>query len=183
MFSMVLLLVVIGLASAGVAYYVVKISEDLPTKDDILYQSVSEPSIVYDRNGEVVARLFIENRTTLQLNQMSPWLIRAVLAAEDSAFYQHVGFRITSILRALWMDIARSRLQGGSTITQQLARNLFLTQDRTMTRKAKEIIIALRMEKLLTKDEILMKYLNTINFGRTHSCSRKVQSFEQFRKR
>jgi len=166
MLFLVLLLAVIGLASAGVAYYVVKISEDLPTKEDIMHQSISEPSIVYDRNGEVIARLFIENRTVLQLNEMSPWVMRAVLAAEDSAFYQHSGLRFESIVRAGIDFATRGRVSGASTITQQLARNLFLSQDRTMARKAKEIIIALRMEKLLTKDEILMKYLNTINFGR-----------------
>ncbi|MCL2011145.1 MAG: PBP1A family penicillin-binding protein [Synergistaceae bacterium] len=166
MFFMVLLLLAIGLGSAGVTYYIVKISGDLPTKDDIIHKTVSEPSIVYDRNGEVVARLFIENRTTLQLNQISPWMVRAVLAAEDSAFYQHVGFRVSSIVRAAIDTLTSDRMQGGSTITQQLARNLFLTQDRTIARKVKEIIIAMRMEKLLTKDEILAKYLNTINFGR-----------------
>ena len=166
-FFMVLVLLAIGLGSIAAAYYVRKVSEDLPTKEDIINQSVSEPSIVYDRNGEVVARLFIENRTTLQLNQMSPWVVRSVLAAEDSSFYQHVGFSVKGIVRALWMDLVmRDKLQGASTITQQLARNLFLTQDKTVARKVKEIIISMRMEKLLSKDEILMKYLNTINFGR-----------------
>jgi penicillin-binding protein 1A len=161
------LLLSVGLTSAGVAYYVVTISKELPTKDDILTHKNSEPSLVYDRNGKVIARLFIENRTSLQLNQVSPWMIRAILAAEDSAFYQHRGFRVTSILRALWMDLVkRDALQGASTITQQLARNLFLTQEKSIARKVKEIILSLRMEQLLTKNEILMEYLNTINFGR-----------------
>ena len=161
------LLLAIGVTSASVAYYVVKLSEDLPTKTEILNHKNSEPSLVFDRNNKVIARLFIENRTSLQLNQISPWMIRAVLAAEDSAFYQHSGIRISSILRALWRDlIVRDKLQGASTITQQLARNLFLTQEKSITRKVKEIIISMRMEKLLTKDEIMTEYLNTINFGR-----------------
>ncbi|MDR1048563.1 MAG: PBP1A family penicillin-binding protein [Synergistaceae bacterium] len=164
--ALLLFLLAIGLASAGAAYYVVKISEDLPSTVEMLAYKNSEPSIVYDRNGEMAAKLFIENRTSLRLDQVSPLLVRAVLAAEDSAFYQHAGFRITSTLRALWMDIVGGRLQGGSTITQQLARNLFLTQERSITRKAKELIIAIRMEKLFAKDKILEMYLNTINFGR-----------------
>jgi penicillin-binding protein 1A len=164
---LLLLLITVGLASAAIAYYVVQVSPSLPTDEEIFRYRNSEPSIVYDRNGDVVARLFIENRTTLQLGQIPPWVIQAVLAAEDSACYQHSGFRITSILRALWRDlVVRDRLQGASTITQQLARNLFLTQEKSIARKIKELIIAVRMEKLLTKDEILTRYLNTINFGR-----------------
>jgi penicillin-binding protein 1A len=168
-FTLVLLflLLSIGVTSASVAYYIVKLSEDLPTKAEIINHKNNEPSLVYDRNNKIIARLFIENRTSLQLNQVSSWMVRAVLAAEDSAFYQHSGIRISSILRALWMDlVTRDKLQGASTITQQLARNLFLTQEKSVTRKIKEIIIAMRMEKLLTKDEIITEYLNTINFGR-----------------
>jgi penicillin-binding protein 1A len=164
---LLLFLLAAGLVSAGVAYYVVKISEDLPSVVEMLAYKNSEPSIVYDRNGEMIAKLFIENRTSLPLEQVSPWLRRAILAAEDSAFYQHAGIRISSILRALWTDlVARDKVQGASTITQQLARNLFLTQEKSIARKAKEIIIAVRMEKLFTKDKILEMYLNTINFGR-----------------
>ncbi|MBQ3586695.1 MAG: PBP1A family penicillin-binding protein, partial [Synergistaceae bacterium] len=113
------------------------------------------------------ARLFIDNRTPIELHEMSPNIIRAVIAAEDSAFYQHGGIRIGSILRALWTDIVEGgKIQGASTITQQLARNLFLTHEKSITRKAKEIIIAMRLEKLFPKDKILELYLNTINFGR-----------------
>ncbi|MDR2180382.1 MAG: PBP1A family penicillin-binding protein [Synergistaceae bacterium] len=166
-FLLLFLLLAIGVTSASVAYYIVKLSEDLPTKAEILNHKNSEPSLVYDRNNKIIARLFVENRTSLRLNQISPWMIRAVLAAEDSAFYQHSGIRLSSILRALWRDlIARDKMQGASTITQQLARNLFLTQEKSVKRKIKEIIIAMRMEKLLTKDEIMTEYLNTINFGR-----------------
>ncbi|MCR5346571.1 MAG: PBP1A family penicillin-binding protein [Fretibacterium sp.] len=163
---LLLLLLAIGVVSAGVAWYVVRISEDLPSMVEVANPKSSLPSILYDRNGEVIARLFIENRTPLELHQISPWLIKAVLAAEDSAFYQHGGIRIGSILRALWIDIVeKGKIQGASTITQQLARNLFLTHEKSITRKAKEIIIAMRMEKLFSKDKLLELYLNTINFG------------------
>ncbi|MBQ7154210.1 MAG: PBP1A family penicillin-binding protein [Synergistaceae bacterium] len=166
---MSLLLVVLlatGALSAGVAWYVVKISEDLPSMLELANPRNSLPSILYDRNGEVIARLFIENRTPLELSEISPHLVRAVLAAEDSAFYQHGGIRIGSIMRALWTDVVEGgKVQGASTITQQLARNLFLSHEKSVTRKAKEIIIAMRLEKLFPKDKILELYLNTINFG------------------
>ncbi|MBQ6112325.1 MAG: transglycosylase domain-containing protein, partial [Synergistaceae bacterium] len=160
------ILMAAGALSAGVAWYVVKLSEDLPSMVELANPKNSLPSIMYDRNGEVIARLFIENRTPLELHQMSPSVVRAVLAAEDSAFYQHGGIRIGSIMRALWTDIVEGgKIQGASTITQQLARNLFLTHEKSITRKAKEIIIAMRLEKLFPKDKILELYLNTINFG------------------
>ena len=163
---LLLLLLAVGAASAGVAWYIVKISEDLPSMVEVANPKSSLPSIVYDRNNEIIARLFIENRTPLELHQISPWLVKAVLAAEDSAFYQHGGIRIGSILRALWIDVVEGgKVQGASTITQQLARNLFLSQEKSVTRKAKEIIIAMRMEKLFSKDKLLELYLNTINFG------------------
>ena len=166
---MTILLVVLlstGALSAGVAWYVVKLSEDLPSMVDLANPKSSLPSIMYDRNGEVIARLFIENRTPLELHEMSPNIVRAVLAAEDSAFYQHGGIRLGSIFRALWTDIVEGgKVQGASTITQQLARNLFLSHEKSITRKAKEIIIAMRLEKLFPKDKILELYLNTINFG------------------
>ncbi|MBQ3457062.1 MAG: transglycosylase domain-containing protein, partial [Synergistaceae bacterium] len=162
---MTILLVILlatGALSAGVAWYVVKLSEDLPSMVELANPRNSLPSIMYDRNGEVIARLFIENRTPLELHEMSPNIIRAVLAAEDSAFYQHGGIRIGSIMRALWTDVVEGgKVQGASTITQQLARNLFLTHEKSITRKAKEIIIAMRLEKLFPKDKILELYLNT----------------------
>ncbi len=163
---LLIFLLATGAVSAGVAWYVVKLSEDLPSMVELANPRNSLPSILYDRNGEVIARLFIENRTPIELNQVSPWLIRAVMAAEDSAFYEHGGIRLSSMARALWNDIIeRKKVQGASTITQQLARNLFLSHEKSVTRKAKEIIIAMRMEKLFSKDRILELYLNTINFG------------------
>ena len=163
---LLVILLATGALSAGVAWYVVKLSEDLPSMLELANPKSSLPSILYDRNGEVIARLFIENRTPLELSQISPNLVRAVLAAEDSAFYQHGGIRIGSIMRALWTDVVEGgKIQGASTITQQLARNLFLSHEKSVTRKAKEIIIAMRLEKLFPKDKILELYLNTINFG------------------
>ncbi len=93
-------------------------------------------------------------------------MVKSTLAAEDSSFYQHSGIRLSAIIRALLVDVThRGARQGGSTITQQLARNLFLSQEKTIERKAKEIILAVRVEQLFSKDKILEMYLNTIYFG------------------
>ena len=97
---LLLALLLAGMVSAGVAWYIIRISEDLPTMVDVANPKSSIASVLYDRNNKVIARLFIENRTPLQLHQISPWLIKAILAAEDSSFYQHSGIRIGSILRA-----------------------------------------------------------------------------------
>ena len=141
------------------------ITQDLPDLDKDTPQP-SLTSVVYDRKGRVIARLFEENRTWLNLDQMSPWATKAVLAAEDSEFYEHRGIRLTAILRALMIDISERRARhGGSTITQQVARMLFLSRERTLQRKASEAIIAMRMERKYTKDQILELYMNMAYFG------------------
>jgi penicillin-binding protein 1A len=93
-------------------------------------------------------------------------LINAVIAVEDSRFYQHEGLDMIRIVKALAVDLVSMELrEGASTITQQLARSLFLTQEKTLGRKAKEMLLALKIERLLAKDEILEMYLNQIYFG------------------
>ena len=114
----------------------------------------------------MLARLFEENRTWVDLSHISPWAIKSVLAAEDSEFYQHQGIRLQAIFRALLLDFQMGKARhGGSTITQQLARTIFLSRERTIQRKASEAIIAIRMEKAFTKDQILEMYLNMAYFG------------------
>ena len=148
------------------AFYIRTLSEGLPTATEIMAYKASVASVIYDRNGETVARLFTENRQPVQLADISPWIIKSTLAAEDSSFYQHGGIRLLSIARAFLENLMnRGVKQGGSTITQQLARNLFLSQERTFERKGKEALLAIRMEKLFTKDRIMEMYLNTIYFG------------------
>ncbi len=100
------------------------------------------------------------------LDQVSQDLINATVAMEDKRFYRHVGFDPVAILRAVLVDIReRSYVQGGSTITQQLAKNLFLTHKKALSRKFEELIIATKLEQLFTKDEILEMYLNVIYYG------------------
>jgi penicillin-binding protein 1A len=143
-----------------------EITQDLPPIEQMRTYQPSLTSIVYDRKDRVIARLFEENRTWIDIRQVSPWVVKSVLAAEDSEFYDHKGIRIKAIARAIIHDISSgSATQGGSTITQQLARMLFLNRDRTFRRKASEAIIAIRMEKLYTKDQMLEMYLNMAYFG------------------
>ena len=128
-FLMLLLAVLLiggAIVSVFVAVYVHELSLALPTEEEILAYRTSVASVIYDRNGETVARLFTENRQPAELRNISPWVVKATLAAEDTSFYQHGGIRLMSILRASLENItSRGIRQGGSTITQQLARNLF----------------------------------------------------------
>ena len=166
--ALIVLTLAVGLAVAAVssALYVQRISADLPSLEQMARQRPNLATEIYDRQNRLIARLFLENRTWVGLEQISPWMQKATVAAEDGTFYDHRGIDFSSILRAFWVNVTHGRTrQGASTITQQLARNLFLSQERTIERKAKEAILALRLERLYTKDQILEMYLNTIYFG------------------
>ncbi|ADI02135.1 transglycosylase domain-containing protein [Syntrophothermus lipocalidus] len=128
--------------------------------------NVPQMSIIYDINGREVKGIYQQNRISVGLNQVSPYLIDAFIAVEDKNFYRHHGIDLGGVLRALLVDLRELRVvEGGSTITQQTAKNLFLTQERTLTRKIKELYYTFLLEKQYTKDEILEMYLNTIYFG------------------
>lgn len=142
------------------------LSSQLPSSEEILSYEPSLATVVYDRNDEILTRLFQENRTWVKLDSISPHMVKAILAAEDDSFYEHGGVRPIAIIRAGLVDLFHhGAKQGGSTITQQLARNLFLTKEKTITRKIKEAILSLRMEQIYTKDQLLEMYLNTIYMG------------------
>ena len=162
-----LFLAIIG---AGVAvamiFFLKDITAALPTSSQILEHEPSLATTIYDRNGKVITQLFQENRTWVKLDAVSPWMVKAILAAEDDSFYEHSGIRPAAIVRAVIVDFFhRGAKQGASTITQQLARNLFLSKEKTIIRKAKEAVLALRLEKIYTKDQLLEMYLNTIYMG------------------
>lgn len=148
------------------AGFVFKLSTELPSYDELIAFNPNLSTVIYDRNGAEIARLFKENRTWIPLEKISPWVAKAVLAAEDDDFYKHRGIDIKGITRAAIVNFTkRDTLQGGSTITQQLARNLFLTREKTLERKIKEVILAFRLERLYSKDQILEMYLNTVYWG------------------
>lgn len=127
---------------------------------------IPESSLVLDRHGKVYTRLAGENRRTVPLAGVSPWFVRAVIAREDTRFLQHFGIDPMGIARAAVSNIAAGGVrQGGSTLTQQLARNSFPLGGQTIHRKILEAALAIRMETVLTKDEILTHYMNRIYFG------------------
>lgn len=125
-----------------------------------------EATRLYDRNGRLIGSWFTQNRTNVTASQIPADLRRAVVAIEDDRFYQHHGIDPVGIARALVRDVVAGRVvEGGSTITQQLAKNLYLTPSRTLSRKLQEAFLALKLEQRYSKDEILTMYLNTVFFG------------------
>jgi membrane peptidoglycan carboxypeptidase len=154
----------LGLAGCVAVFAVLYALVKVPAPND---QALQQSSVVYFADGHSVLGTFGQtNRTSVPLSQMPVTLQHAVLAAEDRQFYQHGGFSVTGTLRAAWNDLTGGALQGGSTITQQLVKNYYLTQQRTLSRKADEFIVSIKIEQQLSKDQILQDYLNTIYFGR-----------------
>jgi len=127
---------------------------------------IPESSLVIDRNGEIYTRLAGENRRTVPISSVSPYFIRALVAREDSRFFEHFGIDPVGIARAALRNLSAGGVrQGGSTLTQQLARNSFPLGGQTIHRKILEAALALRMEAVLSKEEILTHYMNRIYFG------------------
>lgn len=126
-----------------------------------------QTSTITDRNGETLAKLFAEqDRTDRPLEEIPTELRQAVIATEDQRFYEHKGVDPLGILRALWVDLRNPKaMHGGSTITQQYVKIAFVTPERSLKRKVMEAILAYRLEKRYSKDQILELYLNTIYFG------------------
>jgi len=130
-------------------------------------------SKVYDINGKIITEFYQENRNPVPLSKIPSHLINATIAIEDSDFYKHKGISLRGIVRAQWENFKNiilqlnkeAKPQGGSTITQQLAINTFLTREISLNRKLKDILLALQIERSFTKDEILEMYLNEIYFG------------------
>jgi penicillin-binding protein 1C len=142
----------------------------LPDIESLSNLEVEQSTKIYDRTGKVLLDDLSGNvtRTVVSLDQISPYIREATLAIEDSDFYQHRGIKITSLVRAALADIfGGGYAQGGSTIDQQVVKNTILTKDKTITRKLKEIILALKLDASLPKDEILQLYLNGNPYGGT----------------
>ncbi len=141
-------------------------SSDLPSFRKITDYRPPLVTTIYTRDNQVLGYLFSEKRFLVTLSEMPEFLPRAFLAAEDSTFYQHEGVDIGAIIRAMIKNLQRGGIkQGGSTITQQIIKRLLLSSEKSYKRKIKEAILAYRLEKYLTKDEILTIYLNQIYLG------------------
>jgi penicillin-binding protein 1A len=160
MFGVIIAMLCFFLGSIAFAYMT------LPRADNLENLQMMSATQVYDINGQLISKLFEENRTIVSFNNMSPNIAAAVIANEDVRFYSHYGIDPIGIIRAIFVDIRSGSLaEGGSTITQQLAKNMFLTQERTIGRKLKEALLALVIENKFSKQEILQAYLNQVYFG------------------
>lgn len=164
------LLAIVTLGSAVAAGSLVGLAisfRNLPDVRILQSYTPSETSYIYDIKGRVLASLHDEaNREVVPLNRISPHLKRAVLAIEDSSFYQHPGINPASIMRAFLANLEQGRtVEGGSTVTMQLVKNLFLTPQRKISRKVVEAVLSLRLEQILDKDDILELYLNQVYWG------------------
>ncbi len=162
-----LLLVTISVIGvAGLTVWAISLIPELPKIESIADLKLKVPLRIYSSDGLLLAEYGDERRVPVRIENAPPALINAVLAAEDDRFYAHTGVDLIGIARAMLVNIkARSIEQGASTITMQVARNYFLTRDRTYIRKAKEALLAFQLEQLLTKDEILELYINKIFLG------------------
>ena len=131
-----------------------------------LEEPTPQPTIIYDQNGDIASKVTGSKIDGVSIGQIPENLIHAVIATEDQKFYKHGGINMIGIVRALTQNMMSGEIvAGGSTITQQLAKNVFLTQERTYTRKLKELILTKKIERTYDKDEIMERYLNQIYFG------------------
>ncbi|MDH3280271.1 MAG: transglycosylase domain-containing protein, partial [Gammaproteobacteria bacterium] len=160
---------VFGVLAAGllaVGLFALSLMPELPTVDSFKDVPLKVPLRVYSRDGGLIAEFGDERREPVGIAEVPPALINAVLAAEDDGFYRHPGIDVVGVARAALANLrARTSEQGASTITMQVARNFFLSREKTYTRKLKEMLLAFRLEQVLSKNEILELYLNKIFLG------------------
>jgi penicillin-binding protein 1A len=160
-------LVVAAASTVGGAWFLVSLFNGLPDTDALQRMTVmDQATAVFDAEDQLAFTIYKEQRIDVPLSDVSPNLTKALLSIEDQRFYQHRGFDLVRIGSAALANIRHGRrAQGGSTLTQQLARQSFLTTDKTFRRKLQELMLAARIERLYTKDQILELYLNKVYFG------------------
>jgi len=155
----------LGLAGLGALYYVV--SSKVPDVESLRNVELQEPLYIYASNGQLIGLFGESRRYPVTIGEIPPLVRQAFIAAEDASFYRHKGIDPKGISRAIWQVATKreGRVAGGSTITQQVARQFFLSNEVSYTRKAVEMMLAMQIEKDLSKDEILQLYLNKSFFG------------------
>lgn len=160
---------IIGIAIAILLFFAVFIwySKDLPLPDKVKrHEGFS--SLILDRSGKPIYDIYVDkNRIPISLSEVPDFLRKATIAIEDKGFYSHQGFDPKGILRAFFNIITFHGIQGGSTLTQQLVKNVLLNDERSLSRKIKEFVLAIQIERKYTKDEILQMYLNEAPYGGT----------------
>ncbi|WP_171074046.1 transglycosylase domain-containing protein [Nonomuraea basaltis] len=141
-------------------------------------EAIAEQSTIYFRDGKTLAKLGTK-REIVELAQMAQSVRDATIAIENKTFYEDSGISIPGMVRSVWMTATGQQLQGASTITQQMARNYYdgLSQEVSIKRKVNEIFVAVKLDETLTKDEILKRYLNTVNFGRAYGVEAAAKAY------
>ncbi|MCS4505291.1 penicillin-binding protein 1A [Arhodomonas aquaeolei] len=153
-----------GVVTAAVGYYL--LAPDLPPVERLREVEFQQPLRVYTRDGALIGEFGSQRRIPLRYGEFPPKLINAFIAAEDQRFFEHPGVDYQGIMRAVWHLVRTGEKgPGGSTITMQVARNFFLSPEQTYIRKAREILLALEIDRLLPKEEIMALYLNKIYLG------------------
>ncbi len=172
-----LICIILGVTTIFGCYFYVK--SDLPDVATLRDVQLQTPMQVFSQDGKLIAQFGEKRRIPRKLEEMPKELIEAVIATEDSRYYEHYGFDPIGITRAAFAVLASgSASQGASTITQQLARNFFLSNEKKVMRKVKEIFIAIHIEQLLSKQEILELYLNKIYLGyRSYGVGAAAQAY------
>ena len=165
--AVVLVTLLLWTSVAGAFWFMHGTVTDLPDHDTLRkIGAMARATTLLDVKGRPAFTIFKEQRIEIPLSRVSPNLVNALIAVEDQRFYEHGGIDVVRVAGAAWNNVREGRrAQGGSTLTQQLARQSFLTPDKTITRKVKEMIVAARLENEFTKDEILELYLNKVYFG------------------
>ena len=179
--KLIAVLFVVG--ALGVFAIIIKYRLELPNIQSMVEDYKPQmATTIYDKNNNVVDVLEAESRDAVKLEDVSPYVKEAFMAIEDKKFYSHHGLHFKGIIRAVLTNFLKGKAtQGGSSITQQLAKNAFLTPERTFARKVKEAILTYQIERTYTKDEILERYLNEIYFG-SGSYGIKNAADQYFRK-
>ena len=166
------ILVIIGglffIGSALGVAYIASLAATIPDPAELGNQHINQSTKIFDRTGENLLYEVYgeENRTVIPFEEIPRVAREATIAVEDQLFYTHRAFDTRAIIRAAWSNIKKVRFEeGASTITQQLAKNTFLTREKTLSRKIKELLLALWLERTYSKDKILELYLNQIPYG------------------
>lgn len=175
--SSLLTLCILGLVAGGMLYFHLK--SELPSVESLKTVELQQPMQIYTADGKLIGEVGEQRRIPVRLENVPKRLVDAFLATEDSRFYEHHGLDPIGIGRALFVAVSNGGAsQGASTITQQLARNFFLTPEKTITRKAREAVLAIEIENALSKQEILELYLNKIFLGyRSYGVAAAAQTY------
>jgi len=157
----------IWVAAASVSWFAWSLSRDLPDRETLRgIGDMAQATTLFDAANRPAFTVYKEQRIEVPLQKISPHLIRALVSMEDQRFYEHRGVDTVRVLGAVMANLRQGRrAQGGSTITQQLARQSFLSADKTFTRKIKEVFVAAQLERTYSKNEILELYFNKVYFG------------------